>query len=737
MNPMTAIGFLLAGASLWLARSQDPGPARLAAQACAAGVVLLGLLRVAGQLFGWSPDVDQLLLARRLEQAGSGTFGRMALLTAACLVFSGGALLLMDVETRRGLWPAPLVALPAGFLALLRLTGYAYDTGTFFRVAAYTSMAFNTALAFVLLFAGILAARPERGVMRVLTSETTAGASLRRVAPIGVVGLLLLGWLRLQGERAGWYDAEFGVTLMVVTTLCFFATLVSWKAHQLYDQELVRAQTERALRASEERFRALADTANDAIVSADSAGCITYLNRGAEKLFGHTAAEAIGRPLTLLMPERFHSAHGAGFRRYLATGEARVLGQTVELVALRRDGSELPIELSLAAWTNDQETSFTAIIRDISERKHAESELQRHQQELQEYIDSMSTMNARVAPDGTILLANLMAQQASGLSMEELLRTNFLDGQWWAFDPEVQARVRACFARACAGEPVNYDEKLFVFGTVVDISFGLVPVKDAEGRVLYIVAEGRDITSLKRSEEALASRTAQLEAANQGLESFSYSVSHDLRAPLRAIDGFSRILLAEHGQGFGAEAKRLLGVIRTNTTRMGQLIDDLLAFSRLSRKEIAATSIDMRALVAGVLEDLRRSGGEERAEVIIAALPACRGDSALLRQVWVNLIGNALKFSRTRSNPRVEIGGRAGPHESVYCVSDNGVGFDMAYADSLFGVFHRLHPNDEFEGTGVGLAIVKRVVERHGGRVWVEAALERGAAFYFALPAQE
>jgi PAS domain S-box-containing protein len=488
------------------------------------------------------------------------------------------------------------------------------------------------------------------------------------------------------------------------------------------------------MHASEERFRALAETANDAIITSDERGRIVYLNGSAQRLFGYTAGEAVGQPLTLLMPERFHEAHERGLRRFLSTGEARVVGRTVELAGRRRDGSEFPVELSLAASRAADGVSFTAIIRDITERKQAEALLERHRQELQDFVDTMSNLNAKVATDGAILLANRTARQAFGLEMEELPRANFLEGEWWAFDPEVQARVRDAFQRACAGERVNYDERLFVHGSVVDINLGLVPVKGPDGKVLYVVAEGHDVTLLKRSEKAVAERTAQLEAANQGLESFSYSVSHDLRAPLRAIDGFSRMLLEDHGHELGEEPRRLLGIIRANTARMGQLIDDLLTFSRLSRKQVQALPIDMGRLVAGVVEDLR---ADERSRIVVGALLPCLGDGALLRQVWTNLIGNALKFSRGRPWPRVEVGSRRAGGETVYLVRDNGVGFDMAYAGHLFGVFQRLHRPEEFEGTGVGLAIVKRIVDRHGGRVWAEAQPGEGATFYFALPCEE
>ncbi len=233
----------------------------------------------------------------------------------------------------------------------------------------------------------------------------------------------------------------------------------------------------------------------------------------------------------------------------------------------------------------------------------------------------------------------------------------------------------------------------------------------------------------------LAAMNAELQAANRELETFSYSVSHDLRAPLRAIDGYARMLEEDHGPSLDAEATRLLSVIQKNTDRMGRLIDDLLTFSRLSRKQLESTVVDMTALARAVVEDVRRdaAGAGVRARVEIHPLPAARGDHTLVRQVWANLIGNALKYSRTRPEPRVEVGVVTTAGETAYYVRDNGVGFDMAYAGKLFAVFQRLHGAEQFEGTGVGLAIVQRVVHRHGGRVWAEAAPDAGATFYFTL----
>lgn len=236
-------------------------------------------------------------------------------------------------------------------------------------------------------------------------------------------------------------------------------------------------------------------------------------------------------------------------------------------------------------------------------------------------------------------------------------------------------------------------------------------------------------------DRTVAQRTESLASANKELEAFAYSVSHDLRAPLRAIDGFSRKLAATFDEALGAEGQRQIGIIRSNTQRMGQLIDDLLSFSRIGRREMVHADVDMLALLQEVAQESCANEGERKIDIRIDAILPARGDGAMLRQVWVNLLSNAVKFTRPRPQASIEIGSRRDGGELVYWVRDNGVGFDMQYADKLFGVFQRLHGMAEFEGTGVGLALSQRIILRHGGRIWADAQLDHGATFYFSLPA--
>ena len=232
-------------------------------------------------------------------------------------------------------------------------------------------------------------------------------------------------------------------------------------------------------------------------------------------------------------------------------------------------------------------------------------------------------------------------------------------------------------------------------------------------------------------------RTAQLEAANKELEAFAYSVSHDLRTPLRAIDGFSHILLDDYTDKLDAEGKRLLNVVRDSTCRMGQLIDDILQFSRTGRLEMVFVDIDMEGLARSVVGELQPFAAGDKLQVDIEPIPHSTGDRAMMRQVFVNLLSNAMKFSRAREPAMIRVGGSIEGEEAVYFVSDNGAGFDMQYVDRLFGVFQRLHAMSEFEGTGIGLAIVKRIITRHGGRVWAVGKVDEGATIYFALPTRQ
>jgi light-regulated signal transduction histidine kinase (bacteriophytochrome) len=314
----------------------------------------------------------------------------------------------------------------------------------------------------------------------------------------------------------------------------------------------------------------------------------------------------------------------------------------------------------------------------------------------------------------------------------------------------VAAEITARLRRALAGDIVLSGDT-FVPATSEGperwITSKSSPLRNARGEVIGVIVVLNDITERKLAEEEIrrlnsnlerrvAERTAELQETIKDLESFSYSISHDLRAPLRHIGGFSQILLESVGGKLDVTARKHLEIVAGSARLMGQLVDDLLKFARLGRQNLSLTTVDMDAIARSVLDDQRQLEPERPVTTRCGPLPGTNGDAALLRQVLVNLVSNAFKYSRHQRQPVVEIGARTAPGETIYFVKDNGAGFDMRYADKLFGVFQRLHRHDEFEGTGVGLAIVQRIVHRHCGRVWAEAKEGEGATFYFALPTE-
>ncbi|HWP60219.1 MAG TPA: PAS domain S-box protein [Candidatus Acidoferrales bacterium] len=737
MVPNTALGLLLSGLSLHLVR--DPAhraraKSRYYATALALFVLALGAATLSEYLFGWEFGIDRLLFARQLNADGALYPGRPAPHSALALVFGAIALLTLNAEAKPGYRIAEIPALVSGAIPLLALIGYATDTAILYGIPSGPGIALHTVLVFLLFACALLFDRRDPDFPKLLTGATAGSILTRRLLVTALIITVALGGFRLLGEAAGLYDKELATSMLVlalfgalmwatssyltqsdlarqrveealresediyravvdnvadgilisVGTTRKFANKGFLRIHgvkdladvieqpcdqfvvpeeksmlrertlarqrgenvpSIYEYRIRRAdgeirtlqaaavrityrgqpatlaairditergRAEEALRASEERFRAVVETANQAIISADSDGNITQFNRAAERIFGYAAEGVMGKPLTILMPERFRAAHEQGLNRFRSTGESRVIGGTTEVIGRRQDGTEFPLELSLTAWKIGPRYYFTGILVDIAERKRREEEI----------------------------------------------------------------------------------------------------------RMLN---------------ERLNRRAIELEAVNRELEAFSYSASHDLRAPLRSINGFSQALLEDCADKLDEQGKRYLQRICAATERMGQIIDDMLMMARVTRSELRVEIVDMSALARRIAEELQRSAPQRQVEWVIASGLEAHADPGLLRAALENLLGNAWKFTSKKEKAKIEFGVTENPDSRVFFVRDNGAGFDMAYADKLFGVFQRLHSAGEFEGTGIGLATVQRIVHRHGGRIWAEGVVGQGASFYFTL----
>ena len=529
-------------------------------------------------------------------------------------------------------------------------------------------------------------------------------------------------------------------------------------------------------------------------MSIDPASRVTYWNRRAEVVFGWPAADAIGRDLAVIAHagavSRIRTAgdwNGARHRRRANPRPAR------RTHALRRDSTEFPIELAVVTTGEGDTRAFHGFIADITARKQAEDALRVSEQQkasllrLSRALEQSDTFD-RVLEAALVEIRAIMGYQrawaylfdADGESASLITMQGAQLGKQY---PKLQVRGDAFLEAIIGSEPpvvvedartdprtdkaiveaignrtiVNVrmslaDRHIGAFGTG---SFGdegvRVPdrqqleffasmasdVAIALDRVQLTADRAKALADVQQLntvlEQRVAARTAELQASNREFEAFSYSVSHDLRAPLRHITGFAKMVQTEHGAGLSSEVHRYLSIVRDSAQNMGRMIDDLLEMGRLDRQLLARSEVDLGELVRDAIAELQLDTSDRVIEWHVDPLPLVRGDRGLIKLVFANLLGNSVKYTRTRATATIRVNE---PRPGVFSVSDNGVGFDQRYAHKLFGVFQRLHHGEDFEGTGIGLATVGRIIQKHGGRIWAEGEIDRGATFSFTLDAQ-
>ncbi len=494
---------------------------------------------------------------------------------------------------------------------------------------------------------------------------------------------------------------------------------------------------------------AVVENSNDAIVVTTPNMDIVSWNTGAERMFGWAAAEVVGAHHSLIVPPELRSEpqHNT---ELLERGE---MPPTFETVRLAKDGRRLDVQISLSG-VYDEEGKLklvAGIFRDITERKAAEAALRQSEHRFRALVELSSDWYWQTDEEhrftfreGAVLNRMGIPPEADyGIRRWEMKFVNMGEADWRKY-------------RAILDRREEFRDLLFgrvtPSGSVFWATVSGKPMYDDAGRFVGYHGTGRDVTAQVLAEHALreseaelrrvneglevrvAERTAELAAANKELEAFAYSVSHDLRAPLRAIDGFSRVLIEDYGAKLDAEACGYLDRVRGAVQRMGDLIDDMLQLSRVARVEMRPEAVDLSVLAEEIVAQLRLAAPERRVDVSVDAGLSARGDARLLGIVLNNLFENAWKYTGRTADARIEFSAAADGRETVFCVKDNGAGFDMRYVDKLFGAFQRLHSEREFPGTGVGLATVARIVHRHGGRVWAVGEPGKGASFFFALP---
>ncbi len=628
----TAIALLLAGLSLCLfALDQRRRWLRRVGQACAALVLIVGTLSLSEHVVGWNLGIDQIFFHEEPGPPGSLGPGRPGPPASLCFVLSGLALLLLHERSKENRILLQILALGIGLIAAPGLIGYVYDVEALYGIAQYTAIAFHTALALVMLAVGILFACPNEGIASLVYDKGIGGSLARRFLLPAFLLPLVLGWLRLRGERLGYFEAAFGTAVMMLIMMTLLSTLVLWIAAISSRAESQRRQAEEALLAANQEL------------------------------------------------------------------EHRVAERTDEL-----------------------HTAF----------RYARSLLEAS-------LDPLVT----ISPEGKVTDVNQATEAATGVGREQLIGSVFSS---YFTDPEMAGKG---YRRVLSdGFVKDYPLTIrHVSGSTMDVLYNAVVYKNEAGQMQGVFAAARDITERKRAEEELshyrehleelvAQRTEELARSNRDLEQFAYAASHDLQEPLRMIVGYLQLLGDRYRGQLDEKADKFINYAVDGAGRMSTLIHDLLNYSRVSTQGKELQNTDSQKALEFALRNLGSAIQESGATVTHDSLPMVRADNTQLAQLFQNLIGNAVKFRAAERPPQIHVSVRNEQEHWLFGVQDNGIGFEQEYQDKIFMIFQRLHSRGQYPGTGVGLAICKRVVERHGGRIWAAGELGKGATFFFTIP---
>lgn len=551
-----------------------------------------------------------------------------------------------------------------------------------------------------------------------------SGRRGRRARRWWAVSLLIvagMGWLWLEGERAGLYGTELGVTLYTAGMAALLTLLVVGSARALQRAEAGR---DAALALN----RLVMDNSQDVICVIDASGRFVQVSAAARDLWGYAPEELVGRRFAEL-------AHPDDATNTEAVANSVLSGRPVVDFSnryLRKDGGTVENDWS-AVWSEPEQMMF-CVARDATRRTLSEELLREREAQTRAIIDTASDAFVAIDRYGVVIDWNASAERMFGWSRKDAL------GQRLS-ETIIPPRYRLAHDRGldhflATGEGPVLNKPIELSALHRDgheFPMELTIWAVVAGPSTTFNAFIRDISERRQSEERVQALNAELQQTNRELESFSYTISHDLRAPLRHIDGYARMLHEDAADRLDGDARRYLDEISQAARHMGSLIDDLLAFSRLGRKPLELVPVDMTELVQRVAREARAGD-----RITVEPMPPVHADPVLLKQVWTNLVSNALKYSAPRDHDaRIVITGERDGAVLRYRIRDNGVGFDMRYAGKLFGVFQRLHSDEEFEGTGVGLAIAQRILSRHGGAIQAEGQVGEGATFTFELPADE
>lgn len=777
MKANTAIAFILTSLAIWSLQSKRVILKKIKfAQGIAFLVLLIGVLTLIEYMTGWDLRLDQLLFREESGVIGTSHPGRMAPNTAINFVIIGLALILQNVRVGKTLYPSQYLILLEGVISFMAFMGYLYGVPILYGlIPSLTVMAANTSVAFLLVFLAVFLARPDLGMVAIFSSRRMGGVLARRLVIPAIIAPPVLELIVHEGEKIGFYNFETAqavhaslvslVFLIIVLTLSNFLDRVDLERHKAnrelkdlnvsletkvaerttelaHANETLRAeiternQAEKALRESERKFKNLIEGVPIGISISTPDGNVTESNTNLWKLFGYASKEEF-----MVVPAISHYYDPEERKRFVAKLIKEGSVTDFETRYKRKDGAVFWGSVTSMLQKNpDEQSIFINTFKDITLQKLAADELRLHSQIMSYMEEGVYLIKAS---DGTIVYANPKFEKMFGYQHGELIGNPVtIVNAPTTKSPEDTAREISEILHKTGtwtGEVYNAKKDGTQFWCHATVStfdhheYGTVWISIHQDITEKKQAEDEINNLNKELEQRVVQRTAKLEIANKELESFSYSVAHDLRAPLRSINGFSQALLEDYAEKFDEQGRDYIGRVRQASKYMGQLIDDLLKLSHVTRSEIQLDIVDLSQIANNIVAELRRGETGRRVKFTINNAVIANGDRRLLRILMESLLDNAWKFTSKKSEAKIEFGTSAMDGEEVYFVRDNGAGFDMKYVDKLFVPFHRLHSPVQFPGAGIGLTTAQHVINGHGGKIWAEGEVDKGATFYFTL----
>ena len=742
----TAICFLCLGLSILIFQSNRIFYRTHISIGLAIFVLIIGVLTMLQFLFEFDAGIDELFLEDRSDPVQTYAPGRMAFTSALGFIIVSIGLILISVGSNKGVLYSQLLSVGLIIYAFVPLLGYIYGVQEHYGYSVYTLMALHTVLLFLILGVGLLTAVPEAGIMSIVSSDSIGGYIARKLLPVSVLLPVLFIWILIVTERSDSLSIITDFHLIAVILIFLFVFLFwSFLSYvNFIDKSRTKAMEE--VNIANQQIRNHIENSPLAMIEWDSNFRVSKWSAQARALFGWEEAEVKGK-----LPREMKIVFEEDKELTDSRMSQLLKGEIARDISINRNYTK-DMKLLQCVWYNsaliDAEGSLISIlslIDDVTEDKVIESKL-RQNEFLMRIAGNLANLGGWKADlaDYSIIWSDQVAaihEMPAGFSptLEDGIRF---------YAPEYRDRITEVFNR-CAREGISFDEEMQIL-TKTDRRVWVRNIGQAEvdssGKVVSVIGGFQDISENKRVEgevrklneeleNRVEERTRQLAEINVELEAFSYTVSHDLRAPLRAIEGFASILTEDYSEMLDKNGKRVLNVIHENTLKMKELIDSLLSFSLINRKDLQFSEIDVNTLVKSLFYEITTREQQKRIKFETSVLCRVMGDPTLIKQVLINLISNAVKFTALADSPVIDISCSTKDGFCEFRIRDNGVGFEMTYADKLFRVFQRLHSEKDFKGTGAGLAIVERIVSRHGGSVRAEGKKGRGATFYFSLPA--